>query len=349
VPRAVIVFRLVRTDIIYAIQKGALTDELRTSLLMHEKEFESYLLRAREGIADTSDETSAIIQPALEKAEGAFAKFDAFVKSRILEPQTIDATLKVFYDTARPATASLSDLSAAAYLATTSVLNERLESAVARRNVTAGIVGIALFTALALTWLVTRSMTQPMSQAIAVFRSIAAGMYNNRIENIGTDESSEVLHALDELQEKLRTQGNQSQATAELRIKSTLDKASARLMFTDESLKIIYVNDATQRFLREARGDLRREFPQLDVDNIIGESADAFFGNRLAQRRGFDQTAPFETDLRVGARSLKATAHPLMDGAGRRVGTAVELTESGSTGRATDPQLRIARVAAVPA
>jgi PAS domain-containing protein len=307
---------------------------------MHEREFEGHIRRTREGVDETTDETSATIQPALEKAEGAFAKFDAFLKAKILNAEKLELTPKGFYDVARPATASLVDLSAAAYLAATNALNKRLAAAAARRNITAGIVGVALVTALALTWLVTRSMTAPMAQAISVFRAISAGMYNNRIEHKGTDEASEVLHALDELQQQLLTQGGKSDM-GELRIKSALDKASARLLLTDESLKIIYLNDSAQRFLHEARGDLQRDLPQLDVGNIIGESADAFFGNRLAQRRGHDQTLSYETDLRVGARAMKATAQAIVDRDGKRIGICVELLDQS----AADAPFKSGRVA----
>jgi HAMP domain-containing protein len=297
--------------------------------MLSENQFEHYLEKAREGVQDSADETSATLQPAIERAEAAFATYDAFIKTKVLNAEKLEIQTADAYKASREPTATLTELSNAAYVASSAALTKRLSSITAHRASTIAVLAIGFGFALLLLWMISRSMTRPMTQAIAIFHSIEAGMYDNRIESSGSDEASQVLQSLDQLQRKLRTEaaGGSLQASAELRIKSALDRATSRIILADENFKVIYANDAMERFMYEARADLRREMPRLDVDHLIGSSLDGLFKNHVNQRRTLQESPTYATDISIGDRPMRIATNAVVDPEGRRIGTMVELLD----------------------
>jgi len=335
VPRALLAFGDVRRYVNVSIIDGELSAERRTKIALSEKLLEYYLEKAREGVQDSTDLTSAALQPAIDSAEAAFTNYDAFIKVKVLNAEKLEIQTADAYKASREPTATLGELGNVAFVASTAALQARLSTITLRRSEIAAVIGIALAAALALVLLISRSLTRPMNQAIAVFHAIAAGMYDNRIEHSGTDEASQVLQSLDGLQRKLRTEsaGGLSQAISELRIKSALDKARSRIILADENFKIIYVNGSMQQFLFEARADLRRDLPRLDVDHIIGTSVEGLFKNQVNQRRVLQETPSYAAELNVGERTLQVVTNAVVDPDGKRIGTMVELIDRHGTTR----------------
>jgi len=325
----------VRRYVNVSIIDGELSAERRTKIALSEKLLEYYLEKAREGVQDSTDLTSAALQPAIDSAEAAFTNYDAFIKVKVLNAEKLEIQTADAYKASREPTATLGELGNVAFVASTAALQARLSAITIRRSEIAAVIGIALAAALALVLLISRSLTRPMNQAIAVFHAIAAGMYDNRIEYSGTDEASQVLQSLDGLQRKLRTEsaGGLSQAISELRIKSALDKARSRIILADENFKIIYVNGSMQQFLFEARADLRRDLPRLDVDHIIGTSVEGLFKNQANQRRVLQEAPTYAADLNVGERVLQVVTNAVVDPDGKRIGTMVELIDRHGTAR----------------
>ncbi|KAF0863485.1 methyl-accepting chemotaxis protein [Pseudomonas sp. LD120] len=67
------------------------------------------------------------------------------------------------------------------------------------------IIALALISTLALAWMLTRSITAPLAQALAVARTIAAGDLTQNINSHGKDEPAQLLSALSEMQGNLRS------------------------------------------------------------------------------------------------------------------------------------------------
>ncbi|MHC8310479.1 methyl-accepting chemotaxis protein [Pseudomonas sp. GT1P32] len=67
------------------------------------------------------------------------------------------------------------------------------------------IIVIALIATLLLAWLLTRSITTPINQALQVARRIAAGDLSGQIASHGKDEAAQLLNALADMQGNLRT------------------------------------------------------------------------------------------------------------------------------------------------
>ncbi|WP_085747192.1 methyl-accepting chemotaxis protein [Pseudomonas sp. R45(2017)] len=71
--------------------------------------------------------------------------------------------------------------------------------------IVATIIVIALIATLLLAWLLTRSITTPINQALNVARRIASGDLSGRIDSDGKDEATQLLTALAEMQDNLRS------------------------------------------------------------------------------------------------------------------------------------------------
>ncbi|MCJ7957655.1 MAG: methyl-accepting chemotaxis protein [Pseudomonas sp.] len=66
------------------------------------------------------------------------------------------------------------------------------------------IIVMALASTLLLAWLLTRSITAPLAQALEVARTIAAGDLSRNVDGKGQDEPAQLLKALAEMQDNLR-------------------------------------------------------------------------------------------------------------------------------------------------
>ncbi|VVN48990.1 hypothetical protein PS681_06159 [Pseudomonas fluorescens] len=71
--------------------------------------------------------------------------------------------------------------------------------------IVASIIVVALLATLLLAWLLTRSITTPINQALDVARRIAAGDLSGQIVSTGKDEAAHLLDALAEMQGNLRS------------------------------------------------------------------------------------------------------------------------------------------------
>ena len=67
-----------------------------------------------------------------------------------------------------------------------------------------GVGGAALLAAVAVAWLITRSIVKPLNQAVTVARTVAAGDLSSEIEVTSTDETGQLLRALKEMNTNLR-------------------------------------------------------------------------------------------------------------------------------------------------
>jgi methyl-accepting chemotaxis protein len=68
-----------------------------------------------------------------------------------------------------------------------------------------GVTGLSALLAVAVGWLFTRSITQPMRQAVTIAQTVAAGDLTSRIDVDMKDETGELLAALKAMNDSLRT------------------------------------------------------------------------------------------------------------------------------------------------
>ena len=178
-----------------------------------------------------------------------------------------------------------------------------------------------------ITWLLIRSITEPMNQAGRVMRQIASGNFNNQILYQGEDEVARMLMGLKSMQIKAGADLNEvvERAHETSRIKIALDGASTNVMIADNQRTIVYMNPAVTRMLQRNEVAIRRELPGFRVSQLLGNSIDQFHANPQHQARMLDQLSEtFETQIKVGGRVFNLSANPVIAENGERLGASVE-------------------------
>ncbi len=196
------------------------------------------------------------------------------------------------------------------------------------RNVTFAVVpGIVLVLGLVLFLLTRRLVGRPLADVMRVFERIGSGQYDNRIESRRRDEIGSLLGSLGAMQTNLdeRTRAEAQAAAETLRIKRALDKGSTNMMVTDAADTIIYMNEAMTQMMRVAESEIRKDLPSFRADGLIGRGFDDFHMNS-GQQRGMLAALKTNhaTQIKLGGRTFKLVANPIIDAQGEHLGSVVE-------------------------
>jgi methyl-accepting chemotaxis protein len=108
------------------------------------------------------------------------------------------------------------------------------ETIATAKYITVGLTLAGLLIGSLFAWLITRSITRPMNQAVKVARTVASGDLTSTIQVTGKDETAQLLQALKDMNDslvgivsKVRT-GTQSMATASSQIAAGNEDLSSR-------------------------------------------------------------------------------------------------------------------------
>ena len=330
VPDALIASGNIRWYATRASIKGYLGGDDRMALGLYHDQFVEHFEAAGRDLDRASEDAKAKVRPAVDAARNAFNTAYGTVKEKILDTQKMEITTADVYAATRDITSSLQQLSDVSYGAMNAAVQQRLSEVTTWRNLTAGITAIALAFALALSWLITRSLSAPLARAVAVFGSISGGKYDNEIERGGTDEAGQVLQALDDMQGKLRTQIETERAFAaeNSRIRQALDKVSTSVVLADANYQIIYVNDTAQAMFARTQHEIRKSLSNFDVARLKGASLDAMSLDPSNTRRALDALQGSDAQERtLGNCTFRTVTNPVRNDRGERIGTVVEWTE----------------------
>jgi len=181
-----------------------------------------------------------------------------------------------------------------------------------------------------LAYLITRAFKNPLNHAVAVLGEIEKGNYANTVTISSKDEIGQTLQGLERMQIALRerTDKEHAAATENARIRTALDRVSVGAMLGDTDGKIIYMNDALQALFRHQAGEIRKQVPAFNPEQLVGGSFDMFHQIPSLQRSVLAALSSAHTaDVKMGEASLRIVANPVVDGAGKRVGTVVQWTD----------------------
>jgi methyl-accepting chemotaxis protein len=119
---------------------------------------------------------------------------------------------------------------------------------------------------------------------------------------------------------------------------SMVEGASAYFMKCDRDLNITYLNPSLKEMLSLYQADLRKVFPSLDLNNLIGTCIDIFHKNPSHQRRLLEDinNMPFNAEIKVGELEFGLTLTALKDSAGNHIGNAVEWADLNARARYRD-------------
>jgi methyl-accepting chemotaxis protein len=185
----------------------------------------------------------------------------------------------------------------------------------------------AVIVACLLAFLITRAIKKPLNHAVAVLGEIESGNYANTVTVTSNDEIGQTLRGLERMQTALRKRTDEEHASAmeNARIRTALDRVSAGTMLGDTDGKIIYVNDALQSIFRHQSDEIRKQVASFDPSHLVGASFDMFHQIPSLQRSFLaGLTGTHTADAKMGKASLRIVANPVVDAAGKRVGTVVQ-------------------------
>ncbi|MBS1159922.1 MAG: Histidine kinase, region:Bacterial chemotaxis sensory transducer [Proteobacteria bacterium] len=175
-------------------------------------------------------------------------------------------------------------------------------------------------------WL-TRQITRPLRQALAVADAVAAGNMENEIDLAGRDEPAQLMSALDKMQSDLKQRARAERQVADetLRLKVALDVASNNVMVADPDGRIIYCNASLLDMMQQAEGDLRRELPNFRADAILGSSFDIYSRQPGRQRNLLTELqASCRSEMTIANRHFSLVVNPIINERGEHLGTVVE-------------------------
>jgi methyl-accepting chemotaxis protein len=267
------------------------------------------------------------IDPPLKALIDATEAFAGMVRTRVLDAAQIEITLADVKGAAGKTQEAIDSLHDVVQPTLVAHQRTRIHSLRLASFLQIGVVSALTAFALLMAYAMTRLIVNPLRQAVAAFGQIAKGDFSTQIQARGTDEPNQVLDALDGMQRTLRSQIESERASAAEngRIKSALDKAGSSVMLADQTLRVLYMNDAAQRMFAEAAGDIRVGVSGFDASRLIGSDIGALLQNMPNYASIFaslhDQHV---ADMQLGARTMRVCANPVLSADGQRTGTVVE-------------------------
>jgi methyl-accepting chemotaxis protein len=114
-------------------------------------------------------------------------------------------------------------------------------------------------------------------------------------------------------------------ADTNARVKQALDSVTGNTMIADNDFNIIYMNAAVQGMMSNAQGDIRKDLPNFDANNLVGQNIDVFHKNPSHQRNLVaNMKGTYSAQIIVGGRTFGLIANPIENEQGERLGAVVE-------------------------
>ncbi len=198
-----------------------------------------------------------------------------------------------------------------------------------------GALGTAPTLLLAAAWLVVaggaqlavRASDRRAVEMTAAVRGMATGDYNRWLDTTRDDPLGELAQAIKSIQIKLGFELQQLAIDNEenLRVRNALDAVRTNVTIADRERRIVYLNPAMQRLLKDAEADIRAVLKDFRADDVLGGSVDRFHVRPEKQVRIIDAlTGVHEATLRFGGRVFRLLISPVANAAGERIATVVE-------------------------
>ena len=254
-------------------------------------------------------------------------EFLSTVEEQLLQSQTINVDSSVFFGQGSAVIAKLYSLSDLSAQQLGRLLKERAENLRTEQILELSIIAVIIALGLFLYFLVVRGITGPLATAIRMFEAISEGNFSTAADISKKDETGDVLRSLTSMQIKLGFELNNSRAKAAeaLRIQVALDRVSSNVMMADNNGQIIYMNDAVMGMMRTAEDDIRKDLPNFDANTLVGANFDGFHKDPAHQRGMLEKLkSTYNAKISIGDRHFSLTANPVVNEAGRRLGTVVE-------------------------
>ena len=194
---------------------------------------------------------------------------------------------------------------------------------------TAAVGLIMLLCAIGATAYVTRTTFRSLGAEPDALKLVTEQIASGNLEvDLGntantTGVMAGMAHMRDQLKASIETE--RERAAEMSRVNNALNVVTSNVMIADANNVIVYLNESAENMFSAAQTDIRKDLPSFTVDKLLGTNIDDFHKNPTHQRnllgglRGLH-----EFGLKVGGRTFRARANPVLDAEGKRQGTVVE-------------------------
>jgi methyl-accepting chemotaxis protein len=175
--------------------------------------------------------------------------------------------------------------------------------------------------------LLARSISQKLATAVLLAQSVSNGKFDNKIQNEGKDEISDLLLSLDKMQHNLLAKQEAEKIAAEemARLKCVLDDVGVCVRVADTEGKVIYINHAMRDTLRKYESVVQKEIPNFKADNFVGGSIGILYADpQAAVERMRNLTQTTKTEFKFGGRVFEVLTTPVFSDGGTRLGSVAQ-------------------------
>lgn len=185
----------------------------------------------------------------------------------------------------------------------------------------------ALLSAVIGTW-TGRRIALPLTRLGGTMDKIAAGSFETKVPFVERkDEVGTIARNLSSFRDGLKAADEARQMT--LFKSRAFEAAGTAMMLIDRNLVILDHNAALADLFQRKIDDLRRQWPELDVDALRGASVDALLVDAETRQRLRESQAgtTFEAELCLGMAQLSLHAAPILEEDGTCAGYALQFSD----------------------
>jgi len=166
-----------------------------------------------------------------------------------------------------------------------------------------------------------RTIARPLVQMTNVMGQLAGGDEDAKVPGLGRgDEIGDMARSLTTIRDT---------GVRAARIQTALENTASVVLMADLEGKVIYANQAAQRYFEEAAGAIRAKLPAFRAGEIGSTSVASFFADAEAMKgRLGELNETYRERVRFGGRTVDITANPVMNESGGRLGTVVEWVDA---------------------
>lgn len=183
------------------------------------------------------------------------------------------------------------------------------------------LVGLAIILGviIVLAGFVGRSISRPITRLTDFVGQLARGETRYIEMQDRGDELGEMARSLNQIF---------GMSIENRRIRAALDNATTCIMVADSDRRVIYMNPAVESLFRNAQSEIQKSIPHFHVDNILGQSIDAYHKNPDVQAEILQNlNGVHKTRMTLGNRTFDLSAAAVRGSDGERLGSVVEWTD----------------------
>ena len=130
---------------------------------------------------------------------------------------------------------------------------------------------------------------------------------------------------------RLNSEAQAKKELAATYMTSAVSASSVATMMVNRDLIVTYVNQATQKLLRDNANAFRAIWPNFDPEKIIGACIDMFHKNQAHQRQILSDPSrlPYRTDISVGDMKFALNVSGVFDSKRNYIGNVLEWADVG--------------------